>query len=135
MVVFLEKIFSFIIFIASILLIIWVDLVSKNDKEKINRKERPSSVLVPDNVKKESQEKSTQNIDAKRYDVLTEIKNLEKNGYKKIGETTYSKTNIDTNVKRKSEREIEFDPINTKDDNVNPVNNNDDDNDNPIKEY
>lgn len=115
---------------------------SKGSEDVNVKKNRPSNVLIPDNVKKESQSFSTQREDAKRYDVNYEKKSLMSKGYQKVGESTYQKieknnellkddtNNYDNYIE---ETKKEFDPVNNKNDQVRPLNDDEDD-DNPIKD-
>ena len=95
-------------------------------ERSMNKENRPTdNVLVPDNVKKESQDKSTQKEDAKRYNVQYEKKMLETKGYIKENDS-YKKSDSTKQIVEK-----EFDPINS-DENCKPLND-DEDNDDPIK--
>ena len=106
----------------------------KHNKEStiersMNKENRPTdNVLVPDNVKKESQDKSTQKEDAKRYNVQYEKKMLELNGYIKENDS-YKKVD---DIKNTVQDEPEFNPIDNKND-IKYSLNDDENDDDPIK--
>ncbi len=112
------------------------ETIDKKNVNNVINKNRPLKVMVPDNVKRNSQKESTQKEDAKVFDVLNEKRMLESKGYKKTRNTNeyikrdgLSINNADDYITN----EKEFDPINNRDDNYKPLNDNEDDDD-PIKD-
>ena len=128
-----------IIFMLYMMLVAFYSITKEIKSREEIENSAPKRVLVPDNVKKESQAVSTQKNDAKIYDVNTERNSLLSKGYRKIGESTYQKTEI-SNSKYDNyvdeyinEDDKEIDPINNKRENDKPISNNEDDDD-PIKD-
>ena len=121
--------------ICTLIFVIILSTKKKNNNDKsmmeksMNKENRPTNnVLVPDNVKKESQDKSTQKEDAKRYNVQYEKKMLETNGYVKENDSYKKADNIQNTIQDESE----INPIDNKND-IKYSLNDDENDDDPIK--
>ena len=108
------------------------DRSSENKDSIASKNIRPDVVLVPDNVKKVAQDMSTQNVDAKLYNVKFEKSLLEQKGYKKDKNSNeYIKTEVN-NSSYLDNKEDKDDPIKNIKKEINTFDNNEEDED-PIK--